>query len=592
MRRRVIVTMLTAVVLAASVVAQVPQRDTRPAPSAGAIPPAPTGTATVGGSVIADATQGPIGFATVVLIGTRTGVLKVTSTDRAGTFRFTALPADSYTIGASKLPHLGAVAGARRPVRPGSNVVVPDGATVNDVLIRLPLGAALSGTITDVNGLPASGVSVLVYQRRVQNGERILVRAPTGILTTDERGRYRAFGLPPGEYLVTAAGTHQPVPVRTLTEADVDAALAGRDYAPMPIDDATAVAPVYYPGTTRVSDALGILVAAGDDRQNLDFRLERVRAAQISGTVSTADGSPLPPSLSIMATGAPGASPLSTAVTSRTTPDGQFTLPNQIPNTYQLVARGTGVQDPLTAVAFVEVTGSDVPGVSLVLAPPLSVAGRVVAAGATGASRAPSLAGHTLQFAPLLTSMTGIVAPRVTATSSNGEFTVSGLIPGRYVLTGAPFFGASNDSVSWGLDTVVVDGVDMTDRAFDIRADTLPKGFVVTFTDRWQDISGRVSNADGAGVSDYTMLAFPVDESYWLYNSRRIITAQPASDGRYQLGGPGPAILPAGEYYLAAVTDVSKDEQYDPAFLQSLIPAALRVTLVAGQRLTQDVRVQ
>ena len=70
------------------------------------------------------------------------------------------------------------------------------------------------------------------------------------------------------------------------------------------------------------------------------------------------------------------------------------------------------------------------------------------------------------------------------------------------------------------------------------------------------------------------------------------MTAQPGTDGRYRLGGPGPAILPAGEYYLAAVTDVSKDEQYDPAFLKSLVAASIRITLAPGQKATQDIRVQ
>ena len=139
---------------------------------------------------------------------------------------------------------------------------------------------------------------------------------------------------------------------------------------------------------------------------------------------------------------------------------------------------------------------------------------------------------------------------------------------------------------------MVIDGIDVTDRALDIAAETPPKEIVATLTNEWQEIAGRVTNGEGAGVSDYTMLAFPVDDAYWLHNSRRIVTTLPAGDGRYQLGGPGPALLPAGEYYLAAVTDVSKDEQYDPAFLKALIPGAIKITLGAGERKTQDVRVQ
>jgi hypothetical protein len=40
------------------------------------------------------------------------------------------------------------------------------------------------------------------------------------------------------------------------------------------------------------------------------------------------------------------------------------------------------------------------------------------------------------------------------------------------------------------------------------------------------------------------------------------------------------------------VTDISKDEQYDPAFLQTITPAAIKITLAPGGRQTQDLRVR
>ena len=43
---------------------------------------------------------------------------------------------------------------------------------------------------------------------------------------------------------------------------------------------------------------------------------------------------------------------------------------------------------------------------------------------------------------------------------------------------------------------------------------------------------------------------------------------------------------------IAVAADVSKDEQYDAAFLKSIVPASLKITLAPGQKTTQDVRVQ
>jgi hypothetical protein len=169
---------------------------------------------------------------------------------------------------------------------------------------------------------------------------------------------------------------------------------------------------------------------------------------------------------------------------------------------------------------------------------------------------------------------------------------VSGLVPGRYVIGNAPFFGASTASVIWGLESVTVDGKDATDLPITISPESVPKEVSVVLSDRFQELSGRLTDAEGKGVSDYTVMVFPVNDAYWVSGSRRIVISQPGTDGKFTIGGPGPALLPAGEYYLAAVTDVSKDEQYDPAFLQSIVSAAIKVTLRPGEKSTQDLRVR
>ncbi len=587
------------VLIAAALVAVAPtlgfaqQRDTKPAAPTTSVPAAPTGTAKVSGQVVADSSGTALAHAAVVLIGARTGVIKVTSTDGDGRFTFDALPADRYNIGASKLPYLGAVAGARRPVRPGVPVIVADKAQLTDVVIRLPLSAAISGTIFDLSGLPASNSMVSVQQRKTQDGEVIISGVAGGNVQTDDRGRYRVHSLAPGEYLVSASPGSTPFgALKRLLDEEVDAVIGGR-VTPEPTASLGQMrsAPSYFPGTSRLAEAGTVLVAAGEDRTNVDFRLETPSLSSIEGTVATADGSPLPPRTAVMFTTVAGSSPLPSGASITVGPDGRFGIAGQPPGRYALHARVPAGQTPLAALTVVEAFGNDVVSAQLILRPPVTLAGRLAAV-TGGPTKPPSLAGLRLPLTGLsAATRTGIV-PQVSAVAADGTFTVSGVMPGRYTFGGAPFFGASGDSVAWGLATVAIDGADVTDRAFDISAETPPKEIVATITNQWQEIAGRVTNAEGAGVSDYTMLVFPVDEAYWLHNSRRIVTTQPAGDGRYQLGGPGPALLPAGEYYLAAVTDVSRDEQYDPAFLKALLPSAIKITLGAGQKATQDIRVQ
>jgi len=588
---RVALVLLTAALGSVSLVAQ--QRDARPVAPTTTAPPAPTGTAVVSGQVVTDSEGTALAHATVLLIGARTGVIKVASSDQDGRFSFSALPADRYTVGASKLPYLGAVAGARRPARPGVSIVLADKAQVTDVVVRLPLGAAISGTIFDQSGQPAAAVATGVVQRKMQNGEVIMVPVPGGTVFTDERGHYRVHGLAPGEYVVSAMPMNNLMAsAKRLTDQEVDDVLAGR-IAPAPPAPTPPLrsAPTYFPGTTRVAEAGGVLVAVGEDRTNVEFRLEPATLTSIEGTVSTADGSPLPPRTAVMLQTVAGSSALQSGSSVTAGPDGRFGIAGQPPGRYALSARAVGTSVELSALAIVETFGNDVGTAQLVLRPPMTVAGRI-AATVAGTTKPPALAGVRLQLTGLTAAQRTGIVPQVAAAAADGTFRITGVMPGRYTFGGAPFFGASGDSVSWGLATVLIDGADVTDRAFDIAAETPPTEIVATLTNEWQEIAGRVTNADGAGVSDYTMLAFPVDEAYWLHNSRRIVTTQPAGDGRYQLGGPGPALLPAGEYYLAAVTDVSKDEQYDPAFLKALIPAAIKISLGVGERKAQDVRVQ
>ena len=569
---------------------QVPQRDTRKpvAPAANAAP-APEGTASLSGTVVADASGAPVRLAYVVLIGAGTGVLKVTSSDSAGKFSFTKLPADRYTVGASKLPYLGAVAGARRPARPGVPIVLSNGATVADVSIRLPNSAAISGVIYDERGQPASGVNVTLQQRKVQNGERVVVPTGNGA-TTDDRGFYRVHGLAPGEYLVTALPRQGAGSARALTDAEVDAALRGTPLPPQSpgATDAGAYAPVYFPGTTRVNDAQPVLLATGEDRQNIELRLERVRLGRIEGSVATSDGQPLPPNATVFVSSTSGVNPQQIMASIRVGPDGRFGL-SSAPGSFTLVARTPGVPIGQFAFAQVDMAGVDVTGVQMTLQPALTFAGRLSAKGTAVLS---SLGGHRVQVQPLSRSIGGMAAPQVTATTATGEFTVSGIVPGRYIIGNTPFFGASAASVVWGLESVLVDGKDVTDLPVTISTDSVPKEVSVVLSDRWQELSGRLIDAEGKGVSDYTVMVFPVNDAYWVNASRRIVISQPGTDGKFTIGGPGPAVLPAGEYYLAAVTDVSKDEQYDPAFLQSLVSAAIRITLAPGARQTQDLRVR
>jgi hypothetical protein len=218
----------------------------------------------------------------------------------------------------------------------------------------------------------------------------------------------------------------------------------------------------------------------------------------------------------------------------------------------------------------------------------MAMAGRMEIRG-TGV--VPALAGRRIPMRSLST-IQGAPAAIVSATNDRGTFTVTNVFPGSYVI-GAPLsFGPTTDSITWALESVVADGRDITDRPFEITAESIPKELVVTYSDRHQELSGRLSREDGAPVSEHTIIVFPEDKAYWVTGSRRIVITRPGTDGRFTLSGPGPTTLPAGKYLLAAVTDIDRNEQFDPAFLAQIVPAAVPITLQPGEKKVQDLRVK
>ena len=82
------------------------------------------------------------------------------------------------------------------------------------------------------------------------------------------------------------------------------------------------------------------------------------------------------------------------------------------------------------------------------------------------------------------------------------------------------------------------------------------------------------------------MIVFPAARSLWTPGSRRVQAVRPGTDGAFAV-----TPLPAGEYLMAAVTDVEPGQWNDPSFLDQLAAAAVRVVVTDGQQTRQDLRI-
>jgi hypothetical protein len=305
-----------------------------------------------------------------------------------------------------------------------------------------------------------------------------------------------------------------------------------------------------------------------------------VQTVRVDGFVTSSDGQPT--RAQVMITSAVG-SLLSTASAITTGPDGRFSMAGLPPGTHVFSVNRR--EDGHYARTVVEVSGGTNVSVQLTLQPAMSFSGRLMFEGATRRRRS----GRRIPLRAIAGGA-GAVTPQMSATDQRGAFIVTNVAPGRYLLGGPLSFGPTADTMTWSLQSVIVDGRDMTDLPIDLVNEP-PKDVVVTYGDRFQELSGRLQSQSGAPVSDYTMVVFPEDRGYWIQGSRRIVIARPGTDGRFTLSGAGPTTLPPGRYLLAAVTDINRDEQFDPGFLAQLVPAAVPIALAPGEKKVQDLAI-
>src|SRR5262249_30038707 len=130
---------------------------------------------------------------------------RTTVTDAQGRYEFLNLPAGVYTVSASRPGFVSVEYGQQRALEPGEPIELGRGEVRDRIDLSLPVPAAVTGRILDFEGDPVAGADVRVLQMRYELGRRRLVDvAGVAPRRSDDRGRYRLSGLPPGEYIVRA----------------------------------------------------------------------------------------------------------------------------------------------------------------------------------------------------------------------------------------------------------------------------------------------------------------------------------------------------------------------------------------------------
>jgi hypothetical protein len=297
-----------------------------------------------------------------------------TTTDREGRFAFREIAPGSYTIRVQKEGFFGKPEGGTFPPTAAIDVSVA-AKEVKDASLAMTPGALIGGRVYGVNGqlLP----NAIVWAMRITYPLGYAVLSGQVQKLADDRGEFRLFWVPPGDYYLTA-------------EAPRAAPTPGAGPAGQGIK-------TFYPGVTDVTEARTITVKGGGEILGMDVGIRPASSFKVAGQVTSL----IPPPVTQGAAGA-NAAVLVLLGRDATAPDdtkqvgtvplaptnGKFEISNIPPGAYDLFAR---VPDPGSQAAGgapvawgrarLDVRDMDVPNISIMIPQAVDVRGTVSAPG-------------------------------------------------------------------------------------------------------------------------------------------------------------------------------------------------------------------
>jgi len=317
--------------------------------------------------------------------------------DASGAFHFSHLAAGQY-----------AVAAAKAGFEEDEGVAVDLHASRADLVIRLTPLASVRGRITDAEGEPVDGVTVVALRSQVADGWRSY--EPAGSAVTDDRGQYRIPWLTAGRYLVQAAGYNEHT-------------FAGESIATPRSHD--TFAPVYFNGSRDRESALLLRLTPGGEAR-ADFSLTLQAGHRIMGHLSN-----IKPHTQPMLQLLSGDEDLGLNRSSLDFFTGDFTIDNVADGAYRLRVIGAGADDqPLVAEQGIQVDGRDVKGISLALGPGFTVTGTMRIDGSDEQAGEESAHQALQESSMQLSSPEGMTFRSTPAV--DGAFQIQRVIPGRY----------------------------------------------------------------------------------------------------------------------------------------------------------------
>jgi len=523
------------------------------------------GTAILRGFVVAADTGLPIRRAQLRVSG-QSVPSRLATTDAQGRFEIKELPAGRYTLSASKSGFVSLEYGQRRPSESGTPLELSDTQVIEKLVIGLPRGSVIAGRISDEFGEPVANAVVNALRYGYVAGERRLLPASgqNSRDTTDDQGQFRLFGLPPGDYVISAA-------LRVGGEVTD------------PAGERTGYAPTYFPGTPNIAEAQRVRLAVSQEHSGVVFGLIPTRLVQIIGTAIDSQGAPLTGGGVMLFPSVATGAPLSQSASARVERSGQFRFRDVAPGRYSITAytadafrSGQGRSTGELGHQEITVGTDDLNGLVLVTLRGARVTGHVI----TDTGTLPSFRASQMSIVP---RSVGVFAPGPapgsTRVNDDWTFDIGNVFQTRLFRVNLP--------EGWHLKHVLLNDRDVTDIPTEFSPGQTYAGMQIVITQKTAAVTGRVTDGRGDAVTDATVVIFPANENLWANQSRFVRTARPDQSGRFEIRG-----LPPFDRYLAVAVQVLEDGQIgDPEFLTSRGAQATAFTLREDETRALDLRV-
>jgi protocatechuate 3,4-dioxygenase beta subunit len=521
--------------------------------------------ATITGTVVSANTGEPLKKAYVTLSqkgsrGDDSGDHPLTATtDATGHFSIDKIPAGSYDLVVARANYLRSHYGQDQLDKPGAMLSLAPGQKVADLLFRLSRTAVITGKVVDEDGEPVRGASVTTLLHTKVRGKPSIQRSDNE--DTNDLGEYRIAGLDPGRYSVFAA---PPIGYY-------------RQEAPHQFDQ---YAPVYYSGAIDITHASTIELKSGDEISGIDFVLTPkppARGYKVRGHVlnSLTDYPDARVVVGLFQRGVPD--PSFSSSQKQAYPDGKsgnFEIKDVMPGEYVAAALSYAGGKTRIVTQIVDVSNTDVEGISLVLTRGIDIPIRVALEGKSAGSTAdvfialvPAEDETTINFSGL---QSAVAQP-------DGSFLLKDVSDGFYSLK------VSSKCQECYLKSAKSNGIDLLEQGIRVTSGGGPDSIAAVYSSNTGTVTGAVTNKDDLPAAGALVVLVPNADSRQKFE--RYKTSNTDQYGHFEIRG-----VPPGRYKAFAWEKVDPGAYVDPDFLRPLESSAESVDIAANEQKSMQLK--